>query len=580
LILLFPNREQGARRPNSGRAPTCKAREFRGLSFYLSAIVDVMKASYDVVILGAGHNGLVAAAYLVRAGLRVLLLGESRYIGGATASHRVFPDYTAQLSRYAYLVSLFPEKIIRDLGLNFTLRRRAVASFTPYVREGQHRGLLMSNVSEETSRESLLELTGSDTEFERLNRFYLLARVFAEEVWPTVLEPLVAREEFRRRFQADEVHREAWRSLIEEPLGCAVERYLQDDLLRGVVFTDAKIGLFTHPHDETLLQNRCFLYHVIGNKTGEWKVPVGGMGQVATELERTARRGGAEIATRVQINALDLSAIKPSVLFEVDGKSQTVEARFLLVNFGRNILAKLVGKPFQPDATHDGSVFKINMLLRRLPRLKAERHPPADAFCGTFHCDEAYEQMKASYQQASQGVLPEKLPCEVYCHTLTDDSILAPELRGFHTMTLFGLDVPWSLFQENPQTMRDRAQAKFLHGMNRWLAEPLEDYLAVARDGSLCIESKSPVDIESELGHYHGNIFHSALTFPFAESEEQVGDWGVETEFERVFICGSSARRGGAVSGIPGHNAAMKVLERINQQTGAVHGYSATRLVL
>jgi phytoene dehydrogenase-like protein len=563
---VLEDRTAAERRP-------CEAREFCGLSFCKGgAIVDVVKASYDVVILGAGHNGLVAAAYLARTGLSVLLLEKNDYIGGATASQKVFPDYDARLSRYAYLVSLFPEKIIRDLGLNFTLRRRAVASFTPYVREGRHRGLLLSNVSEETSRESLLELTGSDTEFERLNQFYRLARVFAHEVWPTMLEPLVPREKFRRRFEADDVHREAWRSLVEEPLGCAVERYLQDDLLRGVVFTDAKIGLSTHPHDKTLLQNRCFLYHVIGNKTGEWKVPVGGMGQVAAELERVARQGDAELATRVQIKTLDPVTKKPSVRFEMDGKPHVVEARFLLVNFGRNVLAKLLDKPYRPDTTHDGSVFKINMLLRRLPRLKARRHPSAEAFCGTFHCDEGYEQMKASYQQASQGVLPEKLPCEVYCHTLTDNSILAPQLNGFHTMTLFGLDVPWRLFLENPETMRDRAQAKFLAGMNHWLAEPLEDCLAVASNGSPCIESKSPVDIEAELGHYRGNIFHSALTFPFAETEEQMGTWGVETEFENVFICGSSARRGGAVSGIPGHNAAMKVLERLNRQTGAAHG--------
>jgi phytoene dehydrogenase-like protein len=99
--------------------------------------------------------------------------------------------------------------------------------------------------------------------------------------------------------------------------------------------------------------------------------------------------------------------------------------------------------------------------------------------------------------------------------------------------------------------------------MNQWLEEPLEDCLAVARDGSLCIESKSPVDIEHSLGMYHGNIFHDAPTFPFADNEEQAGTWGVETEFENVFVCGSSAQRGGAVSGIPGHNAAMKVLEII-----------------
>src|SRR5436190_14351849 len=110
------------------------------------AMVAGMKARYDVVILGAGHNGMVAAAYLTRAGLSVLLLEKNDYIGGATTSQKVFPDYDAYLSRYSYLVSLFPDKIIRDLGLNLELRRRTVGSFTPYVRDGKQHGLLLSNV--------------------------------------------------------------------------------------------------------------------------------------------------------------------------------------------------------------------------------------------------------------------------------------------------------------------------------------------------------------------------------------------------------------------------------------------------
>jgi phytoene dehydrogenase-like protein len=526
-----------------------------------------MKSRYDVVILGAGHNGLVAASYLARAGLSVLLLEKNDYIGGATTSQQVFPDYDAQLSRYSYLVSLFPDKIIRDLGLNLELRRRTTGSFTPYAKDGRHDGLLLSNVSEEVSRQSLFELTGNHSEFEQLKKFYGLARIFAENVWDTMLEPLVAKEDFRRRFDVDETSREAWRSLAEEPLGRAVERYLQDDLLRGVVFTDAKIGVFTHPHDETLLQNRCFLYHLIGNKTGEWKVPVGGMGNVARELERAARQSGAEMRTNVRIGALDLSGKTRTVEFELDGKTQTVEARFLLINFGSNVLAKLLDEPYQPNPTDEGSVFKINMLLRRLPKLRSAQHTEAEAFCGTFHIDEGYEEMKASYEQAKHGKLPDKVPSEVYCHTLTDNSILSPDLRakGFHTMTLFGLDTPWPLFAENNGAMRRQAEQRFVEGLNSWLAEPLEDCLALARDGSPCIESKSPVDIEEALGLYHGNIFQTALTFPFAEAREQTGAWGVETEYESVFLCGSSAQRGGAVSGIPGHNAAKKVLETIQK---------------
>lgn len=520
------------------------------------------RSHYDVVILGAGHNGLVAASYLTRAGLRVLLLEKNDYIGGATTSQKLFPDFEARLSRYSYLVSLFPEKIIRDLGLNLELRRRTTGSFTPYIRGGQHQGLLLSNVSEETSLRSMFELTGNRTEYEQMRKFYNLSRVFAAHTWDSMLEPLVTKGELARRFDADETSREAWRSLAEEPLGRAIESYLHDDLVRGLVLTDAKIGIFTHPHDPSLVQNRCFLYHLIGNKTGEWKVPVGGMGAVAAELEKTARKSGAEFLTNVELGNVDFDSTRKTVEFQADGKRQTVETRFLLANFGRNVLAKYSGRPFEPDRTDEGSVFKMNMLLRRLPRLKARQCRATEAFCGTFHSDEGYEQMNLSYEQAVKGRLPDKPPCEVYCHTLTDDTILAPDLReqGFQTLTLFGIDTPYSLFSDDNEKMRARAEKKLLESMNQWLEEPLEDCLAVARDGAPCLESKSPVDIEESLGMYHGNIFHDAPSFPFAEREEDAGTWGVETEFANVFLCGSSARRGGAVSGIPGHNAAMKVL--------------------
>src|SRR5437016_1539234 len=301
-----------------------------------------IKPKYDVVILGAGHNGLVAASYLGRAGLSVLLLEKNDYIGGATTSQKVFPDYDAKLSRYSYLVSLFPEKIIRDLGLKLELRRRATGSFTPYIKSGRHDCLLLSNVDEKQSRRSIVDLTGSDREYEQMKRFYNLSRVFAEHSWDSMLEPLVSKEEMKLRFDLDDVSREAWRSLAEEPLGRALERYLQDDLVRGLVLTDAKVGVFTHPHDPSLLQNRCFLYHLIGNKTGEWKVTVGGMGAVTRELEKSARKGGAQFVTKVDLVDVDLA--KRSVEFELDGKRSAVAAKFLLANFGRNVLAKYSGK--------------------------------------------------------------------------------------------------------------------------------------------------------------------------------------------------------------------------------------------
>src|SRR5436309_1932931 len=205
----------------------------------------------------------------------------------------------------------------------------------------------------------MFKLTGNRTEFAQMKKFYHLSRVFAEHSWDSMLEPLVTKNEFRRRFDSDpaDAGREAWRSLAEEPLGRSIERYLNNDLVRGLVLTDAKIGIFTHPHDPSLVQNRCFLYHLIGNKTGEWKVPVGGMGAVARELEQVARKSGAEFLTRVELGSIDLGAPTKTVAYQTNGRINNVEARFLLVNFGRNVLAKYTGKTYQPDREDEGSVF-------------------------------------------------------------------------------------------------------------------------------------------------------------------------------------------------------------------------------
>ena len=163
--------------------------------------------------------------------------------------------------------------------------------------------------------------------------------------------------------------------------------------------------------------------------------------------------------TNIRIKALDFSARARTVSFESGDHAHTVDARFVLVNFGANVLAQLLQKPYQPDSTHEGSVLKINMLLHRLPRLLAPGISAQDAFSGTFHIDEGYEQMNGSYEQAADGQLPEKVPCEIYCHTLTDDSILSPPLRtrGFNTLTLFALDTPWRLFSQDNGEMRLRA---------------------------------------------------------------------------------------------------------------------------
>ena len=212
---------------------------------------------YDVVVVGAGHNGLVAASYLGQAGLSVLVLERNKVIVGATRSARPFPGVDANLSVYSYLVSLLPPKIISDLKLTLELRSRAVASYTPRFNEGRFEELLISNHSAEATRQSFARLPGAKQDYDGFRHLQVQAETLARVLWPSLLRSLTTRSTINARLTRTEAA--AWDALIEAPLGEVIEQHVQHDLVRGLVFTDAKIGINTHPNDPSLLQNRTYL---------------------------------------------------------------------------------------------------------------------------------------------------------------------------------------------------------------------------------------------------------------------------------------------------------------------------------
>ncbi|MFD4787852.1 phytoene desaturase family protein [Streptomyces sp. NPDC058459] len=509
--------------------------------------------TYDAVIVGGGHNGLVAAAYLARAGRSVLLLERLGHTGGAAVSSRPFAGVDARLSRYSYLVSLLPDKIVRDLGLDFRVRSRTISSYTPVERGGRATGLLVGG-GEERTRRAFAELTGDAREFTAWQRFYGMTGEVARRVFPTLTEPLPTRAGLRARV-ADEA---AWRVLFEEPIGVAVEENFHDDLVRGVVLTDALIGTFADAHDPSLAQNRCFLYHVIGGGTGAWDVPVGGMGALTDALAGAARAAGAEIATGHEALRIDTDGRTAEVTYRTAEGEGVAAARHVLVNASPRELANLTGD-LAPEPA-EGAQLKVNMLLKRLPRLRDSSVDPREAFAGTFHIAEGYQQLATAHAQAAAGRLPAVPPSEIYCHTLTDPTILGPGLAGrcYQTLTLFGLHTPARLFTNDNDAVREELLKSTLAQLDAHLAEPLADCLATDADGRPCVEARTPLDLERDLGLPGGNIFHRALTWPYAQ--DGTGRWGVETRHANVLLCGAGAVRGGGVSGVPGHNAAMAVL--------------------
>ena len=504
---------------------------------------------YDVVIVGGGHNGLVAAGYLAQAGCSVLVLERRGEVGGAAVSFRAFPGVDVRLSRYSYLVSLLPRKVRDDLGLEIELRRRRMSSYTPVGRTG----LLVDTGDETRTAGSFAAISGSTKDFDAWRKFYAMTGRVAGRIFSTLTEPLRGKEELCALVDDPG----AWSALFEQPISVTLEETFADDTVRGVVLTDALIGTFAAAGDPELRQNRCLLYHVIGNGTGDWDVPVGGMGAVTGALADVARRSGAVLRTDAEVLSLDPEG---EVRYRHNDAEHVVHGDRVLANVAPRTLARLLGE--ETGDPPEGAQLKVNMVLKRLPRLRDANVDPREAFGGTFHVNESYTQLAKAFAEAESGRIPSLPPCEIYCHTLTDSSIVgAAELAaGAQTLTLFGLHMPARLFEGGNDQARAEALRATLASLNSVLAEPIEGCLWTGPDGEPCVEAKTPLDLEAELGLPAGHIFHRDLSWPYAADVAEEGKWGVETAHERILLCGAGASRGGGVSGIPGHNAAMAVL--------------------
>jgi phytoene dehydrogenase-like protein len=500
-----------------------------------------MAADHDVVIVGGGHNALVAATYLARTGLLVAVLERLDHVGGAVVSARPFDGIDARLSRFSYLVSLMPDALIEDLGLELELRSRPTASYTPYG----EKGLLVETDQGDATRASFRDLTGSDDELGAWQAFDDDVGKLTRAVASTLLQPLPHIGDLR-----DKVDMVTWSDVVEAPLGVALERRLSHDLVRGIVGTDGLIGTYASLHDPSLVQNRCFLFHRLGNGTGEWRVPVGGMGAVSAELERVAREAGADLRTNCTVEHIDVSGDGVTVT----GDGFELVADHVLSGVAPYVLAGLVGDPLPKRPT--GSQFKINLLVSRLPRLRSGDDPNV-AFAGTFHVNEAMSQLEELHSAAKMGRAP-FASGEIYCHTLTDRSILGPDLADSdaQTLTYFGLHTPYDNLPDD--AAGEAAYRQFLDAIDAYLAEPIEPLI-------LGVEHKTPAQVEAELAMPGGNIFHGGIAWPWLEEGEKphtpAERWGVATAHDRVLMCGSGARRGGNVSGISGHHAAHALLE-------------------
>jgi phytoene dehydrogenase-like protein len=287
------------------------------------------------------------------------------------------------------------------------------------------------------------------------------------------------------------------------------------------------------------------------------------MGALAAALESAVHRHGGDVLTGAFVTRVESDGTAARVTFRSEDEETTVEGSWVLADVAPWVVRLLLGE--NPGPRPEGSLLNLTMVLDRLPRLRSGASSPV-AFAGTVRLDQGYDELQQSFREASKGSIPTAPPGQLVCPSLTDPSVLGPlAMEGKHVLNYLGLHSPARLYADQLHEQRDETVHRILDGLNAHLEEPVESLLTLDENGDPCLTAQAPQDVEAALAMPGGHMFHGPLRWPWAEDgaplDTPAQRWGVETSMRNVLLCGAGAQRGGSVSGVGGHNAAMAVLE-------------------
>jgi len=501
--------------------------------------------AYDAIIIGAGHNGLTAAAYLARAGHKTLVLERRDIVGGAAVSETPWPGWT--VSTASYVCSLLHPQIIAELELErfgYSAYRKDPSSFTPLL---DGRSLLISSDSRATSAE-IAAFSRRDVDG------YRAYEQEADRAGDAVFASFLDDEPSLTRFDP------ALRALFAGSVADVAERFVETPVLQAIIASDGITGTNRGPRDPGT--GYVMAHHVSGHAmgvTGAWGFVRGGMGGISQALKASALAAGAEI--RPHASVLRIATVGDRVNGVVLQDGTAIAGDYVLSNAGpKSTFLRLSGAEHFEDAfvakvqawESNGPALKLNLALGELPQYTARPSNGAGLHHrATIHVAPDIDFMQRAFEDAQRDGAAREPFLECYMQTPTDPTLVP---SGKHLLSIFAQYFPYER-TDGPWTDAKRADAA------RSIIALLAQYAPNVPNAIEAQQLLAPPDLEERFGLEGGHIFHGEL-LPGQIFEDR---FSVRTPLRGLYLCGSGTHPGGCVTGAPGKRAANAVLADLRQ---------------
>jgi phytoene dehydrogenase-like protein len=522
-------------------------------------IRELAARTWDVIVVGAGHNGLACAAYLARAGQRVLVVESRSRVGGACTIEEPFPG--VRMSPCAYLAGLLHPLVIEELELpqrGYTWTPATAGLFVPFLDgssvqlwDDDERCAAEVRALAPGDEEGWREMSDVMRRLRNALRPPPIANIkgfasYAGDVW---IGSPPTREQLEDRLGSDT---EARALLFDWSMAEFVENYLQDERLQMALLGQGVIGTNASPFDAGTASIR--FHHSsgrLGGMAGMWGYVRGGMGMVSFYFCDAAREAGATVAAGVPV-----AAILPGEGVLLDG-GERIAARTIISNADPRQTLRLLGEAadFAWCAQVErvpivGCTVKLNVHLRELPNFIARPGVEKPHHYGQINAPLTKDEWKAGFAAARRGELPERLWCELYFQSVHDRSVV-PD--GEHTMSVFAQYVPYKLAEGDWDSRREEVRKLALDSLGRFCSN--------IPGAVIDAQVLGPPDIEQKVGLTGGHIFQGECLPPYMWSNRL----SARTPMAGLYLCGACTHPGGSVIGINGRNAAMAVLKDLGE---------------